>query len=609
LEARNAFQPLAEAADAHAFREASQFQLALLLEEAAKNSDALPKFAKLAQGAQNPEIRAESATRAALLHLKLEQRDKAIPALETALKTPGTDKWHALLRTHLFDSSMALGLHQKAIDFFPELEPHLQPDQRSEKLAQLAEAHLGLKQHKEALQTLEKIISLDPSAPAALKARYDRLRCFYNLDAPEFLQEIDDFLALNPPELERDNALVMQAETLRAKGNFASAGAAFARAAQSKVLPLELKVKFLPRWIECAKNSENSTEILQATTQLLTAAPDHSFAPTALAARAWAHLHSRSIPEAEKDLRQLVDRYPKAKERQNALLQLALRRGEQDDNAGMAKLFETFLQDYPDSPDAPQAHHWIGWAAYKAKDYAKAIPHLEAARKALPDQYGEENSLRLIDCAYQLNDAEACWKRIAEYPPQGKTRIPADILRWIARQFAEAKDPAKSEPAWDLLCQSEEARESDWLALAQDRLQLNRYEPALKAIQAYQKFASTPASQSLGWILHCRAQIGLTQPEAAQQALEQALRLQPEGRLNAEARILAGDVQAAKGQWEAAAKTYASVAVVIDDEELAPLALLKAQKAYQQAGKTKESADTLNRLQSRYPEYARKNLR
>jgi lipopolysaccharide biosynthesis regulator YciM len=68
---------------------------------------------------------------------------------------------------------------------------------------------------------------------------------------------------------------------------------------------------------------------------------------------------------------------------------------------------------------------------------------------------------------------------------------------------------------------------------------------------------------------------------------------------------VAGDILASQKSWEAAAKTYESVSIAFDEEQLAPPALEKAYQAYRSAGKQKESQNVLNRLQSRYPEYAR----
>ncbi len=65
--------------------------------------------------------------------------------------------------------------------------------------------------------------------------------------------------------------------------------------------------------------------------------------------------------------------------------------------------------------------------------------------------------------------------------------------------------------------------------------------------------------------------------------------LQPEGRVNAQARLLAGDVEVERQQFEEAGKAFMSVALLYDDPEITPQALAKAAKAYQKAGKPDRS--------------------
>ena len=80
--------------------------------------------------------------------------------------------------------------------------------------------------------------------------------------------------------------------------------------------------------------------------------------------------------------------------------------------------------------------------------------------------------------------------------------------------------------------------------------------------------------------------------------------LQPEGRVNAEARLLAGDVQLERGNFDQAGKAFMGVALLYDDPAITPRALEKAALAYRQAGKADE-ADKANReLHERYPNYA-----
>jgi len=79
--------------------------------------------------------------------------------------------------------------------------------------------------------------------------------------------------------------------------------------------------------------------------------------------------------------------------------------------------------------------------------------------------------------------------------------------------------------------------------------------------------------------------------------------LQPEGRVNAEARLLAGEVQLERGHFDDAGKAFKGVALLYDDPAITPRALDKAAVSFRQAGNAEE-ADRLSReLRERYPNY------
>ena len=80
--------------------------------------------------------------------------------------------------------------------------------------------------------------------------------------------------------------------------------------------------------------------------------------------------------------------------------------------------------------------------------------------------------------------------------------------------------------------------------------------------------------------------------------------LQPEGRVNAQARLLAGEVQMEREKFEEAGKAFMSIALLYDDPEITPQALAKAAKAYQKAGKSDEAERANTQLHQKYPDYA-----
>jgi TolA-binding protein len=79
--------------------------------------------------------------------------------------------------------------------------------------------------------------------------------------------------------------------------------------------------------------------------------------------------------------------------------------------------------------------------------------------------------------------------------------------------------------------------------------------------------------------------------------------LQPEGRVNAEARLLAGDVELERERFDEAGKAFMGVALLYDDPAITPRALQKAALAYQKAGKAEEAERVTRQLREKYPDY------
>ena len=98
--------------------------------------------------------------------------------------------------------------------------------------------------------------------------------------------------------------------------------------------------------------------------------------------------------------------------------------------------------------------------------------------------------------------------------------------------------------------------------------------------------------------------IAAHKPDEAQKIADQIMVLQPEGRVNAEARLLAGDVQFERGRYEDAGKAFMGVALLYDDPAITPRALQKAALSYQRAGKADEADRVGRQLREKYPNYA-----
>lgn len=604
LEARAVYQALADAPEKHPFQENSQLRLARLLVEAGRGSEARPRFQKLLASSESDEVKAECVTQDALIQLELEPKT-ALPVLKKALEAKGTEQWHGLLRIGILKASFALGEAEQVIAAYGGAEAALDPAQIPDVQLLVGNAYKQLKNYTEAAAIFTKLIDGAPESTAAASARYERLKCYYNLDRKDLPQQIEAFLGTKPKPEDRDNAQLMKAEVLRLRGDYAGAGSAYSQVVRSKELKADRRADALMRWAECAVRSGDNVSTISATSELISAFPNYSLASTALYWRAETRRRAKQYGPAEKDYEEILHKFPAFADREVVVKQMALLRGEQNDNAGMAKYFEQLLKEFPESPSKAEANHWIGRSAFEAKDYKKAVGYLAEARSLNPTEYFESDSLALVYCAYNLNDPDQVWVRVQEYLVKGKSKIAPDVLRWCAKNYLDSKQQSKAEPVLSLLCAGEEVTEIDWLQLATVRLPLADFQGVVKAVGAYLPLVSHPAAKARGLLLRAKAELGLADNTSAQKTVDEVLRLQPDGILNGEARLVAGDIQIGQKNAEAAAKLYESVSIAFDDEQISSVALEKAYGAYRTAGKAKEALTILNKLQSRYPEYAR----
>jgi TolA-binding protein len=184
-----------------------------------------------------------------------------------------------------------------------------------------------------------------------------------------------------------------------------------------------------------------------------------------------------------------------------------------------------------------------------------------------------------------------------------------DVCRWLGSEFYSEKNFNHAAKYLGLLTKNMEPANVDkgiWLSLGKSLGELKNYQGSIDAINHYLELATEPADRAQGFLALCGAQLGSKEFDSATKSAEQALSLQPEGRLNAEARMLIGDIDSARGNYENAARSYMSVALLYEDPEVTPRALEHAYEAFQKAGNEPQATKTLSELKSRFPNYPMK---
>ena len=531
---------------------------------------------------------------------------KATALLQKGRTLPEAGRWSGVAAVGLLRLEYQAGQYAQAIADYQRSKDQVPEEVRPEMMLLAANSQRQLGHFKEAQEIYRQIIQKYPSRDEAKDAQYQHLIGLYNANDPALRDEIDQFITDNPTGDHADQAKLLKAEALYKERDFAAAASLYAGLRDSKLsAKLRAESAFKLGW--CFVQTKEPAKAIDAFAYFLQAFPENAQAASALAQRALAYQETKQYERALADLDGLLTKFPQAREREAALQQKALILGQTDNAKGMTAAFQQLLKEFPKSTAAAQAHYYIGKAAFEAKDYETAIAEMNTARQLNKEQYGTPAALRIMSSYFYLKQRDPLAKEVNEYfetSPNGQ--VPAEILEWLGLEFYNAKDYAAAAKYLAALSKTgnvSSVKPDFWFYLGDAQMKLNQPADAETSLQKILQTANDPAAKTKALLLGA-VKIAAHKPDDAQKIAEEIMTLQPEGRVNAQARLLAGDVEMERNQFEDAGKAFMSVALLYDDPEITPQALAKAAKAYQKAGKPDEAQRASAQLHQKYPDYA-----
>ncbi|HMJ06145.1 MAG TPA: tetratricopeptide repeat protein [Chthoniobacterales bacterium] len=615
-EAGNLYLQVVEAKDPNPFREDARMAAGSILLARGRKSDALKQYEALAKETSKPALKAEVTVRAGMVALDLQQADKGKPdkaMLEkaTALLQKGRSlaeggRWRGIAQVGLLRLFYSSGQYAAVLAEYQRSQENIPEEVRAEMMLLAANSERQLGHEKEAETLYAQIVDKYPSREEAKDARYQRLINIYNSNPAMLITEVDAFLASNPTPERADQAKLLKAESFYKQSNFTEAAPLYEDLRASQLSPkLRAECAYKLGW--CYVQMKSMPRVVEAFTYFLKAFPENAQAPTALMQRALAHQETRDRSDAIADLSLLIKTYPEAHEREAALQQKALLLGQENDPKGMTEAFQQLLKEFPKSPVAAQAQYYIGKAAFEAKEYKAALPPLEAARKLNQEQYYTPATVRIISSYFYQKNRAALTSEIDKFLATAPgAKIPGEILQTIGIDVYNEKNYAAAEKYLRLLGESEQTNVSPdfWFYLGDAQTKLGKFTEAEGSYERYLQTATDPAAKVKTLLALGATKIAAHKPDDAQRIAEEIMSLQPEGKVNAEARLLAGDVQVERGRFEEAGKAFMSVALLYEDPTITPRALQKAAAAYEKAGKKAEAEKAAEQLRQKYPEFA-----
>ena len=599
------------------YREDARTTAGAMLLARGRRTDALKQYEALASEAEKPAAKAEAAVRAGLIALDLAVADrakidsamaeKARILLQKGRATSDSGRWKGVAQAGLLRLEYQTGQFAQVISDYKKSTAQLPEEAKAETMLLVGNAQRQLGHTQEAEGVYREIIEQFPNREEAKDARYQRLINIYNSDPNAVIAEVDEFLKTNPTSERADQAKLLKAEALYKQQKFAEA-APFYEELRASQLASNLRSEAAYKLGWCAVQMKDSDRAIEALSYFIKTFPDNPQTPIALTQRALAYQQSNNMDAAIADLNFLISNYPKAKEREAAIQQKALLLGEQNHEPEMAQAFQQLLKEYPKSSAVAQANYYIGKAAFDGKEYKRALTSLDAARRLNREQYYNPATLRIISAHYYLRDRKAATSEVDAFlASPGNANVPPEVLQWLGIEYYNDKNYLLAEKYLDVLGRIENpagVKPDFWFYLGDVTGKLKHYDEAENAYSRYLQNSTDPAGKAKALLALGATKIAAHKPDDAEKIAAEIMTLQPEGKVNAEARLLAGDVQFERQRFEDAGKAYAGVALLYDDPAITPRALNKAADAYRRAGKTEEADRVAKQLRDRYPNYA-----
>jgi len=609
-EAAVAYGDVAKFTGKNPYRDAARLSLAYFALENNQKQQAFDLFSQLGTDAAKPAVKAEALTRAGILAADLKQKDNADQHFKAAIALNAEGKWKQIAELEQMKLQYEGDKFSQVLDSYAKSTNSLGDETRPSVMLLVANSYRQLGKQQKALELYNQLIHIYSNTPEAYDARYQRLVSLDAIKDPSLVTEVDSYLATGPSRDRADKAKLLKAQTLFQQRRFEAAGRLYLELTNSSLADQYKADCYYAAGFSFLQLNDNQSAI-HAFTGLIDKFPKHRMTSKALLKRALLYQEAKNLPAALNDFSKIIADYPASAETETALLQKGLTLGKQAQYPQMTAAFRELLKNYPNSTGAAQANYWIGWAAFEGKHFEEAIAPLSKARDLNPDEFAEKTTLRLILCYQNLRKKTEAAKEVEGFIQKDPQRISMvlDVCRWLGSEFYNENNFEQAAKYFGLMTKNTEPAKVDkgiWLNYAKSLNDLKNYQDATGAIDHYLELATDPAERAQGFLVLSSAQLGAKDLDPATKSAEQALSLQPEGRLNAEARMSIGDIESARGNYENAARSYMSVALLYEDPEVTPRALEHAYGAFQKAGNEPQATKTLSELKSRFPNYTMK---
>ncbi|MCC7519443.1 MAG: tetratricopeptide repeat protein [Verrucomicrobiae bacterium] len=597
---------LAQQEKANSYRGFALLELGRAVEAAGQVEEARLLYGKALDTDAAAKLRAEAGLRAAAIELRAARWGAAAAFLEKARRLLPAGDTLARANWTLLSCYWRLGQHETVARMAADPKLELPEDRRGDAALLSAHSLRSLGRTSEAAAAYGAFARGFPKHAEAVNAACERVICLAAANAAGWENEAAAFLRANPKAAGASRVLYLLGDRAFARGDFVAAAVAYAQVQPAALDPaLAPEVAF--RWGASLAKAGRHAEAVPRLEEFTRKHPSHPLVPQGLVLLGLSCQQLGRYDAALKAFQDLADRFPKAAEREDVLRRIALLEGALGRPAALREAYGRLAKEYPKTRFLDEAEYWTGASFFDEKKYAEALAPLEKARAMNPTAFGANATSRLVLARYLLHQRTPLAKELLALPDGVPLPAP-EIWDWAARQSAAEGDHAAAVPLFaKLLAHPAGAplRHAARRALAASLGAQGKWKPAAEHLETYVAEATDPDDSVAGRLDLARAKAALKDFEEARTLVEAIMTEQPEGRPNADARMILGEIFDAQGKPDEAAKQWLGVALLYADPQVTPDALARAAGAFERAGDTNQAARLRKELAARYPDAAR----
>lgn len=405
----------------------------------------------------------------------------------------------------------------------------------------------------------------DKGSDNAFHSGYYKLFCFYVLKNETLDNKVDRYLenyAVNHGKHQFiHHALIMKAETLFANKKYAEAAGIYENI-NEKIIDAKYLADLLYKKAICFYETKNYVGGSDAMTAFIEKFPQHKNVMEMLLYRASAYAKQDNNKNAVRDYDHVIKNSKDSRQvvialKNSGRIQFLANRYD-DAILRYKKLVEEHKNQ--DVKVLGNANYYIGKSLFAQKKYKESMPYLSDGLEHDPVTYLKPSAMLLVIGNFSLKNIEGTEAAIllAE-KARIRTKIPLPVYRWLGSHYYNEANFMK---ASQYLAKGIERGEADetpinvWRFLTKSQMKAGLFQAAFTSVDKLLSIEKEESFKAAAMLDKAKIQMGLGKDGDAKRTAEEALEMNPVGRMKAELLLVIGDFHYNIGQPADAAKHY-----------------------------------------------------